>query len=185
MSYGTHTNESRHTYEWVTSHIWILELTSWIILPHRNELWHTYKWVTAHIRMSHGTHRNESRHTYESFNLYRESFCYIEMSHSTHLDFHVTHMKRHVTHINWSHHTCADSSICTVGRQNSKFVCVREREGLSGCVCWVYLKEIGWPHTETVCEGKREREGMCVWREWDASTQCVWVWERRVKRFGC
>jgi len=36
-------NESRHTYAWVTSHIWMSHVT------HMNESRHTYEWVTSHI----------------------------------------------------------------------------------------------------------------------------------------
>ena len=36
-----HVNESCHTSEWVTSHIWIIHVT------HINESCHTYEWVTG------------------------------------------------------------------------------------------------------------------------------------------
>ena len=64
VSHVTHMTESRHTYEWVTSHMWM-----------------SHEWATSHIWMnqstprnimrmsqswvSHVTHKNESRHTYE------------------------------------------------------------------------------------------------------------------------
>jgi len=46
--------ESRHTYEWVLSHIWMRHVTR------VNELCHTYTWVISHIWMSHATYMNES-----------------------------------------------------------------------------------------------------------------------------
>jgi len=57
----THSYESRHTYEWVTAHIWMSQGT------HMNESRHTYEWVRAHIWMSHGTHMNESGHLRQSY----------------------------------------------------------------------------------------------------------------------
>jgi len=54
-----HMNESRHTYEWVTSHIWMSRAT------HMNESCYTYEWVMAHIRMGSITLMNQSCHTYE------------------------------------------------------------------------------------------------------------------------
>jgi len=62
----THMNESCHTYEWVTSHIWMSHV------PHMNESCHTYKWVMSHTHqwvmshtwMSHVTCKNESCHMY-------------------------------------------------------------------------------------------------------------------------
>jgi len=54
-------NESRPTYEWVTSLIWMSHV------PHMNESCSTYKWVTStyqwvtsHVWMSHVLHTNES-----------------------------------------------------------------------------------------------------------------------------
>jgi len=49
----------KHTYEWVTAHIWRSHGT------HMNESRHTYEWVMAHIWMSHGTHTTESCLTLE------------------------------------------------------------------------------------------------------------------------
>jgi len=59
MSHVTHVNESRHTCEWVTSHIWMSHFT------HMNESRHTYEWVMPQIWMSHGIHKNESRDIWE------------------------------------------------------------------------------------------------------------------------
>jgi len=71
-----HMNESRHTYEWVMSHIWMLIssiltflLRSWSfnsatrlqrVMSHMNESHHTCRWVTSHIWISHVTHRNKA-----------------------------------------------------------------------------------------------------------------------------
>jgi len=51
-------HESRHTF---TSHVTHMNGTC----THMNESCHTYEWVTPHIWMSHVTHMNESCHTYE------------------------------------------------------------------------------------------------------------------------
>ena len=77
----THTNESRKTYEWVTSHAWMGHATQftpfelygtyervmshmWIShVIHTNESFHTYKWVRWHIWTSHITHMDGSCHT--------------------------------------------------------------------------------------------------------------------------
>jgi len=59
MSHGTHISESRHTDEWVMAHIWISHVTQ------MNESCHTDEWVMSHIWMSHVTQMKESCHTYE------------------------------------------------------------------------------------------------------------------------
>ena len=54
-------DKSRHTYEWVMSHIWIAcDMTS-----HMNESHHTRWWVMSRIWVSHVTHMSESCRTYE------------------------------------------------------------------------------------------------------------------------
>ena len=55
----THSNESCHTYEWVTSHIWMSHVA------HMNESCYSCECLTSHIWMSHVTHMNESCATYE------------------------------------------------------------------------------------------------------------------------
>jgi len=96
-------NESWHTYEWVTSHIWMSHVT------HVNESCHTYR-VMSHIWMSHVTHINQSRHTYEWV------MSNMWMSHTSHMNesrnaSHIwIHHGRHIwtshgTHINESRHT--------------------------------------------------------------------------------
>ena len=52
MSHVTHMNESCHTYEWVTSRIWMGHVTS------MSGSCHTYEWVMSHIWMGHVTHMN-------------------------------------------------------------------------------------------------------------------------------
>jgi len=47
-----HVNESRHTYEWVMSHMWMSHVT------HMNESCHTYERGMSHIWMRHLTHMN-------------------------------------------------------------------------------------------------------------------------------
>ena len=62
----THMNESCHTYERVTSHIWRSHVTHMNeSVSHMKELRHTYEGVASHIWTSHVTHMNESCHTYE------------------------------------------------------------------------------------------------------------------------
>ena len=78
LSHGTYMNGSRHTYDWVMSHIWVSQVT------HMNELCHTYASVMSHVWMSHITRMNNSCHTSEWV-----------MSHV---------WMRHVTHINYSSH---------------------------------------------------------------------------------
>jgi len=51
MSRGTHSNESRHTFQWATSHIWIYMGNAPL--------------SEVHPKFCHGTHSNESRHTFE------------------------------------------------------------------------------------------------------------------------
>ena len=55
----THVNESCHTYEWVTSHMWISPVT------HVDKSYHTYEWVMSHLWMGHVIHMNGPCHTYE------------------------------------------------------------------------------------------------------------------------
>ena len=54
------TNESCHTYERITSHIWMSHVT------HVKESCHIYGWVVSHIWMSRVTHMKESCHTYRT-----------------------------------------------------------------------------------------------------------------------
>jgi len=63
MSHITHTNESRHTYERVPSHIRTSHIAQQRAIcvctsrvTHMNEVCHTYAWVTSHVWMSHVTH---------------------------------------------------------------------------------------------------------------------------------
>jgi len=91
MSHVAHMKESWHTYERVTSQIWVSRFAHmrWCrekvkgCMTCRNEVkvhmshgthmkewWHTYEWVTSHIcevmvHISHGTHMKESWHTCE------------------------------------------------------------------------------------------------------------------------
>ena len=63
MRHVTCMNESCHMYEWVTSRIWISQVThlnEWA----RNISRHTYEWVMSHVWMSHVTCMNESCHTH-------------------------------------------------------------------------------------------------------------------------
>jgi len=50
---------------WVTSHSWLNNVPNESHATHMIESHHTYEWVTSHIWMSHITHMNESRHRYE------------------------------------------------------------------------------------------------------------------------
>jgi len=54
MSHVTYVNESRHTCEWVTAHMWMSHVT------YVNESRHICEWVTSHMWMSHVTYVNES-----------------------------------------------------------------------------------------------------------------------------
>jgi len=56
----THTDESRHTYEWVMSHTTRSRMSSCM---HQRSC--TYEWVMSRIWMSHVTRTNEPSHTYE------------------------------------------------------------------------------------------------------------------------
>ena len=101
----THMNESRHTYEWVTSHIWMRHVAHMNESHHTYE-WdtsHTYEWVTSHIWMSHVTRTNESRHTYEWVT------SHTWMSHVTHAN-----ESRH-THALMSRDMC-DYGVATISR---------------------------------------------------------------------
>ena len=66
--------ESRHTYGWVMSYIWMSHVT------YMDESRHTYGWVMSYIWMSHVTHMDESRHTHGWV------MSYLWMSHVTHMD---------------------------------------------------------------------------------------------------
>jgi len=59
MSHVTHSNESCHTFKWVTFNVRVSPVT------HSNESCHTFQWVMSHVRMSHVTRSNESCHIYE------------------------------------------------------------------------------------------------------------------------
>jgi len=75
---AAHMNESRRTYEWITSHIYI-----WMShVVHMNE-WHrifTYEWVMSYTWIHHVAHlhMNESCHTYNAahMNESRRTFTY-------------------------------------------------------------------------------------------------------------
>ena len=88
MGHGTRANESRHTYEWVTTHVWMSHV------KHMNES--RYTW------MSHVTRMNESRHTWmshvtrmnESRRSYERGMSHICMSQCTRRLSHM-HMRTH------------------------------------------------------------------------------------------
>jgi len=61
MSHVSHMNESRHTYEWVMSHIVMLWMSH---VTHVNESCHTCEWVMSHIWMSPVSQMNKSCLTY-------------------------------------------------------------------------------------------------------------------------
>ena len=106
--------ESCHTYEWVTSHIWMSDVTHMheSCLTRMYESCHTYECLAAHMWMSHVTHVNESYHTCEWV------ISHMWMSHGPRVHeswptvlraaqrHHLSsHMKSHVTHVNASCHT--------------------------------------------------------------------------------
>jgi len=75
MRHVAHVNESRHTYEWVISHMWMSHVTHMNESSHTYEgvmshtcewvMSHTYEWVMSHINESCHTHMNETCHTYQ------------------------------------------------------------------------------------------------------------------------
>jgi len=75
VSHAWHMNESRFTYEWVMSHIWMhhhiahvhVSCHTWMShTPHMNESRFTHEWVMSHIWTHHVTHNNHKRHTSRS-----------------------------------------------------------------------------------------------------------------------
>jgi len=87
-----HMNESRHTCEWVTAHVWMRRLShmcTWRHVTHTNESCHTYGWVTAHIWMSHGTYMNEAPESYARMttcHAYEWVMSHIWLSHGTYMN---------------------------------------------------------------------------------------------------
>jgi len=61
-SYVTHTDESRHICEWVTSHVELSHVADVRESRHKNESCHTQRWVTAHMWMGHVTSKIELCH---------------------------------------------------------------------------------------------------------------------------
>jgi len=103
----THMNVSHHTYEWVTSHVWMSHI------PRMNEPHHTYEYITPptsirHVsqkipapqtRMGHVTDMNESHHTHECITS-PTWLCHVTQTIPT------SHIwKSHVTNTNESCHT--------------------------------------------------------------------------------
>ena len=111
-------DESRHTCEWVKSHIRTslvmstdnsCQIYEWV-MSHMNEScrtksWHTREWVMSHLWRIHVSHKNESCHTYEWV------MSHIRMSQVTSM-----HESRHnqirqgiyvcvMSHLNYSCHT--------------------------------------------------------------------------------
>jgi len=110
-----------HTYELVTSHMWISHVA------HKNEschtynwvVWHTYTWVIWHTWMSHVTHRHKLCHNLsimwngtpaaKTRNWSRESTYFCDMrsiwpsvhSWMSHVENKMSHVS-HMSHI-WSH----------------------------------------------------------------------------------
>ena len=89
MCHVTRLNESRHTYEWVFSHIWgdvhSTRINPTVMSPVNESRDTLYAWVKAHsVYMSHGM--NESRDTYEWGCLTCEwVVTHIWVSHVTHM----------------------------------------------------------------------------------------------------
>jgi hypothetical protein len=73
LSHVMHINESHHSYEWVTSHIWMCCFTPFekAALWAANTAaataarWEKGVWIKSHVCVSYIAHLNESRHTYE------------------------------------------------------------------------------------------------------------------------
>jgi len=76
MSLVTHKNESRYTYKWVTSHMWMSHVKYVWVSPASSKydgicvcvcmcVLVTYAWASSNIWMRLVTHLHESRHTYE------------------------------------------------------------------------------------------------------------------------
>ena len=76
-------NKSRHTYEWVTSHLWTSHATHNKRVESHIGMRHVHIWqgmprtggVTAHIWMSHAPHINESWHTYQRVSSHVRDAC--------------------------------------------------------------------------------------------------------------
>jgi len=106
MSHDTYTNESRHTYEWVTSHIRMSHGTHVNEIESRgvraticrlvNRSRHAHEWVMTHIWMRHNTRVDESVHTCDTH--VWQDMCVV-----TRCSWVITHM-RHYTRVNETWH---------------------------------------------------------------------------------
>jgi len=74
--------ESRHTYEWFISHIWLTWITHLNVhVNHINK--HRHIWM-SHIWMSHITHMNQSiTHMNQSYHTYEWAMSQVMMHHAT------------------------------------------------------------------------------------------------------
>jgi len=112
MSHGTHINESRHIYQWVTSHVWKSHAT------HTKESCHTYEWVMSHAWLERRRTKAASRdNSSRCSSTKKQDPSHIWMSHVTHMNTIQTIQYRqfiavsldtktsHVPHLNESRHT--------------------------------------------------------------------------------
>ena len=84
-------NESRHTYEWVTSHIWMSHVT------HMNESCHTSEYVMAQTKtwniLTSWNHSSSSQ-CFDGFHT-----CMFHMIHTSHHTIHTSHHTIHTSHL--------------------------------------------------------------------------------------
>jgi len=99
-SHVTHINESRNTYECVTSHE---SSYQWIVS--------NIEWVMSHVWMSRVTHTNESRRTYEcvTSHMWMGPVTYVSESWHTYKCVMAHIWMRDVTHMNASCHIYDES----------------------------------------------------------------------------
>jgi len=130
MRHVTHMNESCHTHEWVTSHMWMRHVTL------MNEARHTHEWGMSHTWMRHVTHMNEACHTHMNKEIGVLHICFCPVIHTfnmtcqnnlcdtptfnthIHYTFNIIHVE-HEIHLTWQHiriahiHDMATHSHCT------------------------------------------------------------------------
>jgi len=105
MSDVTHMNESRHTYECVTPHIWMGHATRMnaSCLAYMDESCHIFKLVTSHIWMSCVTRTHETCHTHGwvMSHIWRSDGTGVnELGHT--YEWVVSHIWTcHITHMGW------------------------------------------------------------------------------------
>jgi len=133
MCHDTHMNESRCTYAWNTTHIWISRYTR------MNELWRTQEWVMGHDAFVYVSWLRHDAFIYVSCLIYMGIMTHSSdmtlQDSATHSATHCTTLQHTATHCNTLQHTVQEGSHFRRCEISHSFTCVSHSLSLSVSQC--------------------------------------------------